>query len=145
MVLAGFGVVQFVTGLLALAWFGMWMGLTSRKVPVAVIKAVVLVKILPAFVFSFGQGLLMLTIAFAQWPSWIPAVLLGSAAVGLDLFFIRFARARLRARMREVVTQAGRPGPRVRRLPPGTGGRPPGSVMTGSGPQQAGAPPPWVA
>ena len=111
MVLAGFGVVQFVTGLLALAWFGMWMGLTSRKVPVAVIKAVVFVKILPAFVFSFGQGLLMLTIAFAQWPSWIPAVLLGSAAVGLDLFFIRFARARLRARVREVVTQAGRPGP----------------------------------
>jgi hypothetical protein len=120
MVLAGFGVVQFVTGLLALAWFGMWMGLTSRKVPVAVLKTIVFVKILPGFVLYFGQGLVMFTIAMLKSPGWFPAVLVGAAGVGVDLFFIRLAHARLCARTREVVTQAGQPGPSVGWQPPGT-------------------------
>jgi hypothetical protein len=132
MVSVGFGLVLFVTSLLALAWFGMWMGLTSRKVPVAVIKTVVFVKILPWFVFAFGQGLLMMTIALAQWPSWIPAVLLGVLAGGLDVFFILFARAQLRVRMREVVTQADRPGRRIRPLPSSVGGQ-----LAGSGARPA--------
>ena len=144
MVSAGLGVVLFVTGLLALAWFGMWMGLTSRKVPVAVIKTLVFVKILPWFVFAFGQGLLMMTIALALWPSWIPAVLLGVLAGGLDVFFILFARAQLRVRMREVVTQAERPGRRIRPLPPGMGGGP-GLTVTRTVPEPTAGAPPSVA
>ena len=141
---SGFGMVLFVTSLLALAWFGMWMGLTSRKVPVAVIKTVVFVKILPWFVFAFGQGLLMMTIALAQWPSWIPAVLLGVLAGGLDVFFILFARAQLRTRMREVVTQTERPGRRIRPLPPGMGGGP-GLTVTRTVPEPTAGAPPSVA
>jgi hypothetical protein len=140
MVSVGFGLVLFVTGLLALAWFGMWMGLTSRRVTVAVIKAVVFVEILPWFGFAFGQVLLTMTLALAQWPSWIPAVLLGLAAVGLDVFFIRFARARLRAQMRDVVTQADPPGRRIRPLPSGVEGQ---LASSGAGPtpESAAVPP----
>jgi hypothetical protein len=121
---AGLGLVGFITGFLALAEFSMWMGLTSRKVPAAVIKAVVFVKILPGLVFAFAQGLLMFATSLAQWPSWVSAALVGSTGIGVDLGFFFLARNRLRTRMREIVTQTDRL-PSSAPRPPFSGLRPP--------------------
>ncbi len=117
----GVGLVGYVTGLLALASFGMWMGLMSRRVTTAVIKTVVFVAVLPWLVLAFGQGLLMMTIVMAQGPSWLPAAVLGLVRVGLDLFFITLSRAQLRKRLREVVMQTGPGGQSVRPPTPQAG------------------------
>jgi len=47
----------------AIGWFGMWMGLRSRKQHMAVIKTFVFVFILPAFAISIVQMILMITFA----------------------------------------------------------------------------------
>ena len=68
------GVVTFVTGLFALAWFGMWMGVTSKKINPAILKTLVLVDFLPAIVLTFLQGLLMFTAASARTSMWLPSL-----------------------------------------------------------------------
>lgn len=98
------GVVLFATGVLATAWFGMWMGMTSSKVHLAVIKTLVFVKVLPWFVLMFGQGMLMIGVGMAQWPFWVPSLIVGILSVVLDFGFLLFARRQLLTRLREKVT-----------------------------------------
>jgi hypothetical protein len=98
--------VTFVTSLFALGWFGMWMGLTSKKASLAVIKTIVFVQVLPSVALAFLQGLLMFGLAFAQWPGWIPGLIITVAAVAVHGSFIIFARRQLFTRFREVVARA---------------------------------------
>jgi len=106
---AGFGVdmLRLVTHLAALAWFGMWMGVTSRKTLVAVTKTVVFVMILPGIALTVAQVGFEI-VALRAYPSiWVWTTLFGILSLGVDLFFILFARRRLLTRLREVVTHAG--------------------------------------
>jgi len=105
----GFGVdmLRLVTRLAALAWFGMWMGVTSRKTLAAVTKTVVFVMILPGLALTVAQVGFEI-VALRVYPSiWVWTTLFGILSLGVDLFFILFARRRLLTRLREVVTQAG--------------------------------------
>jgi hypothetical protein len=111
------GLVLSITGLLALTWFGMWMGLTSRKLPVAVVKTLAFVWLIPSFALAFIQGLGMFAFSLARWPLWLAAVIPALLKAGVDVGFILYARARLRTRFRLVVTEPDRAG-RMIRPPP---------------------------
>lgn len=106
--------------LVALVWFGLWMGLTSKSANVATIKALVFVQIIPAFVFSFVGGLLMVSLmtipamraattgsmlAFITWvPMLMPAVT-AAMSIAKDVVFILWSRNKLFGDFRELALQ----------------------------------------
>jgi hypothetical protein len=104
-----------VANLLALLWFGMWMGLTSRSASLATLKTILFVQVIPWFVIAFGTGMvvgLMLSglvfranpvqpaSFFAWWPL-LSALLTAVLAVAKDIGFIVWSRNRLRCCLRE--------------------------------------------
>jgi hypothetical protein len=107
-----FDLITFVTGLLAIAWFGMWMGLVSRKVNAAVIKTIVFVAVLPwlALMFVF----LILQIGLLGWhpgylPNWLPQFIAGLFALAADIAFIIVSRRKVLGDFRSFVTETLRP------------------------------------
>src|SRR5438876_1873609 len=110
------GAVNFVADLLAVAWFGMWMGLTTKKTPMAVVKTFVFVIVLPWLALMFLQGFLMGFLwpfalgrggVFYGW-FWLlgPAVTV-AVDLGKDIFFIRWSRRKLLTGFRDTVTRDG--------------------------------------
>lgn len=97
-----------LTGLLAVAWFGMWMGMITKKANQAVIKTLVFVQVLPFVALIFVQlGFqiaLSLAGGFSHW--WISEIVLSVVAVILDVAFIWIARKRLFNDLRGVAAQA---------------------------------------
>jgi hypothetical protein len=99
--------------LLALCWFGLWMGLTSRSANLATLKTLVFVQVIPWFVIAFGSTVLLgfvLTRLFANvnqptaWIVWWP--LLSSAvgalaALAKDIGFILWSRGKLFSSLRQ--------------------------------------------
>lgn len=125
-IIAGMGsLVTFVTGLFALGWFGMWMGLTSKKINPAIIKTLVFVDLLPAIALTFLNGLLMFGMMFAKMPAWASSVVVVAVQVAVDLAFIRVARRRLLTCFREIASNASG-APPVAKPPP----LPPTAVTT---------------
>jgi hypothetical protein len=107
------GLVGFATGLVAIASFGMWMGLTSRKTNLAVIKTLVFVKVFPWLALSFLRITLTIVLFSSSAlrgaiPSltWLPAVITGILGIGLDLFFILLARRKVLDGFRAFVSQS---------------------------------------
>jgi ABC-type transport system involved in cytochrome c biogenesis permease component len=109
------GAVNFVGDLLAIAWFGMWMGLTSKKTTTAVVKTFAFVIVLPWLALMFLQGFLMALFTLTLVPrgvlggwSWslLPAVI-AAANLGKDLFFICWSRRNLLTRFRDTVSRDG--------------------------------------
>ncbi|HWX18591.1 MAG TPA: ABC transporter permease subunit [Candidatus Binatia bacterium] len=103
--------------LLALGWFGMWMGLTSRSANLATLKTILFVQVIPWFVIAFGStmvlGIVMArlfsgstqpTMWFAWWPL-LSGALGATAALAKDIGFIAWSRKKLLLSLRE---QAGR-------------------------------------
>ena len=117
--------------LVALVWFGMWMGLTSRSPNLATLKTIVFVQVLPWFVITLattmGLGVLMAGAFFragttqpTTWLFWWPLFSMAlSAVLALvkDAGFIVWSRNKLRSSLRQQVTQGfghsrtGRPAP----------------------------------
>jgi hypothetical protein len=101
--------------LLALGWFGMWMGLTSRTANLATLKTILFVQVIPWFVIAFGStmvmGLFVAQSAFRAsstqptwWLVWWPLVTaLVSTTLALikDIAFIAWSRKRLYSSFRE--------------------------------------------
>ena len=135
MISQAFGLITFVTGLWAVAWFGMWMGLTSRTAMVAVIKTLVFVKVLPSIGLAFAQGMLMVTTGlitsrFLNGGLWIASVITGLLATGTDIAFVVISRRKVAQNFRIYAAQASGP---VSLPPP---------VVPPSGPRQP-DPPLW--
>jgi ABC-type transport system involved in cytochrome c biogenesis permease component len=150
------GLINFFANLAALAWFGMWMGLTNRKPTIATLKTVAFVVVLPKIALSFVQGFLMVLISFStigrsgsgMAAFWVGSIVVCLLTVGKDVFFILFARQRLSTRFREAVAWEGhgsqqrsvQPHPKYARapvvspppLPAGTAG--PGNPAAGGQP-----------
>jgi ABC-type transport system involved in cytochrome c biogenesis permease component len=109
------GLINFFANLAALAWFGMWMGLTNRKPTIATLKTVCFVVLLPKIALLFVQGFLMTLIAFSTIGSsgsgmaafWVSSIVVCLLTVGKNVFFILFARQRLSTRFREAVAWEG--------------------------------------
>lgn len=119
------GKILFVTGLLAVAWFGMWMGLTSKKVNAAVIKTLLFVKVFPFIAMLFVSWTLEFVVFAAgskfgagnTVPIWVPEVITFVFAIGGDLVFLLVARRKLLTGFREIVARAAGAG-MVRKPPP---------------------------
>jgi hypothetical protein len=107
------GAVNFVGDLVAIAWFGMWMGVTTKKATIAVVKAFAFVIVLPwlalMFLHGFVMGLLAFTLGapgfFGGWFWWVPPAVITLVNLGKDIFFIRWSRHKLLTRFRDTVTR----------------------------------------
>jgi ABC-type transport system involved in cytochrome c biogenesis permease component len=100
-------VAGFVGNLIAVAWFGMWMGLTTRKHSLAVLKSICFVLLLPWLGLIFIQGIFMGIFAFAKGPFWLTPLLVGGICLVKDLFFILWSRRRLLTQFRDTVSLKG--------------------------------------
>lgn len=122
--------IVIVANLVALVWFGMWMGLTSKNGRLATLKTIVLVQVVPWFVLTLAGGLLLPVFMFlgmksggpltAGWLSlWFPflsLLLTTVVSLGKDYFFYQLARKRLIGNFRELAIQSMLP---IRMAAPG--------------------------
>jgi hypothetical protein len=126
--------------LLALCWFGMWMGMTSRTANLATLKTLLFVQVIPWFAIFFGVnmvfGLFMAGMMYRArsapqvgWLTWWPllSLVLGAGvAVAKDTIFIVWSRRRLHSSFREEATRGlGQPRFAVPRPLPATAAAPP--------------------
>lgn len=99
-----------ISGLIAIAWFGMWMGLVSRKANHAIIKTLVLVQVAPSIVQMFLLIILQLglswTGSFRVW--WIPQLVMAFFGIGIDIGLILLARRKVTNDMRLIATETAR-------------------------------------
>jgi hypothetical protein len=58
------GTLSTAANLVALGWFGMWMGLTSKKASLASFKTILFVQVIPWLVISFVSGILVAVVLF---------------------------------------------------------------------------------
>jgi len=104
------GAVEFVTELCALSWFGMWMGLTTKKSNVAVIKTLGFVVILPWLAMMICQTFTMFFIGLrGNLPFWSSALIMGGLSVAKDIFFIIWSRWKLHTAFRVAAASADTP------------------------------------
>jgi ABC-type transport system involved in multi-copper enzyme maturation permease subunit len=122
-------VVTSLMNLAALAWFGMWMGMTSRTTNLATLKTIAFVQIIPWVVIGFAAMLVVPlvlmprfarggTVAVSQTMLWFPFLMSAVTFVlslAKDVAFLVWARRRLNSEFRERVVQALMP---VRVAPP---------------------------
>jgi hypothetical protein len=114
-VTAGASAVTLAANLIALCWFGMWMGVTSRNANFATLKTLLFVQIIPVMVIYFSAQILgaLLSISmlsqansrtssfgFMLWPL-ITTLTVSLLSVGKDVFFIVWSRNRLYGSFRE--------------------------------------------
>jgi hypothetical protein len=109
------GVIMIATNLVALWWFGMWMGLTSKNANIATLKTLLFVQIVPWFAIAFAAGmlapLLILPSIFGRggapstamitWFTLISSAFTTLLGVGKDIGFILWSRKRLRTQLRD--------------------------------------------
>jgi ABC-type transport system involved in multi-copper enzyme maturation permease subunit len=117
------GALSTAANLLALCWFGMWMGMTSRSANLATLKTMLFVQIIPWFAIMFGAGIggtaLMSGMlfsrsanplaSFAWWPI-LSAFLMAVVVVAKDVIFVVWSRNKLHASFRdEAARSLGQP------------------------------------
>lgn len=116
------GVAVMFTNLVALGWFGLWMGLVSKNARMATLKTIVFVQVLPWFAMTLISGLSIPLLMFSgAWfgpgsaPSqrmvsvWFPllvTVLPAGLALAKDVFFWELARRKLTQGFRELAVRA---------------------------------------
>jgi ABC-type transport system involved in multi-copper enzyme maturation permease subunit len=119
--IAGAGLTA-LANLLALGWFGMWMGMTSKNNNLATLKTITFVQIVPWFIttfasYSFTMLLMLPRLGFmnsgtsSQMMNWFPLLLIGFGtvmALGKDAGFVLWSRSRLYANFREQAAHGGR-------------------------------------
>lgn len=99
-----YSAITSITTAIAIGWFGMWMGLRSRKAHVAVIKTLVFVFVLPFIGLGLFQLILTFGFAFAgRMPDWLPPTASCVLWVAKDVIFIWWSRRRLHRHFRETV------------------------------------------
>lgn len=104
--------------LLAICWFGMWMGMTSRTANLATLKTILFVQVVPWFVIAFGSGIFAAMIMLrgvinapgqpGLWMAWYPlltAAASGSVTIAKDIFFIVWSRTKLLRSLRKQAEQ----------------------------------------
>jgi len=115
LVAAAAAALSTIGNLLALGWFGMWMGLISRTANLATLKTILFVQVIPWFVIAFCSSMVMalfmaksvFTGSSTQptwWLVWWPlvtAVVSTTRALIKDIGFIVWSRKRLYSSFRE--------------------------------------------
>jgi hypothetical protein len=116
------GTLTVAANLAALAWFGMWMGLTSKKTNLAALKTIVFVQIIPWFVIGFASVMIIPLMFWwasvnkgnltPQMMAWSPLLISGVAILlylTKDLAFLLWARRKLYSELRDRAMQAVAP------------------------------------
>lgn len=117
------GIATSLTGFLAYSWFGMWMGLTTRKANAAVIKTVLFVSVLPWFALTVLQILLQVAVFSGrpwsgQLPFWLPTAIAGCLWIAVQVALWWIARHRVLVHLRDLFARASGLGARPRPAPP---------------------------
>lgn len=104
-----FGAINFVLLCAALGCFGLWMGLRTRKISVAILKTFVFVLVVPFIIGIFIQMMSMFMFSgmmsgYGFWIGVIPAALFETLK---NILFILWARVDLLHRFRWAVAEAG--------------------------------------
>lgn len=97
-----FGMVGFITPLVALAWVGMWMGLTTAKPNIAVVKTFLFVQVIPWFGVIICQ--LLFFKFFAPSSMYGFSIFNGVLVIAKDVAFILWARRKLHEQLRDVAS-----------------------------------------
>jgi hypothetical protein len=101
-------VVTLLGSLLAVAWFGMWMGVTSRKTSIAVLKTISFVIVLPWLASVFVQiGGAMAAVTWLKMPFWTSAIIAAILELMKNIFFIAWSRYQLLNKFRDRVARGG--------------------------------------
>jgi len=121
------GTLVTMANLVALSWFGMWMGMTSKSANLATLKTLVFVQIVPWFVIHFASGILLWLLMMKMmlpmftkgtspnpgngmlWYPFLNVVLTGVLSLGKDVFFTIWARQKLFLNFRDAAAQAVAP------------------------------------
>jgi hypothetical protein len=118
-----------IANLIALTWFGMWMGLTSRNTSLATLKTLVFVQVIPSFAIGFLASMLSILVMVrglftgggnaasqataARMAVWFPLLGVVVSALlngGKDFGFFAWARKRLYFAFREQASHEQRLG-----------------------------------
>jgi hypothetical protein len=109
------GAVTILGNLIALFWFGMWMGMTSKNANTATAKTILFVHVIPWMCITFASGMIvsmvMMGLVFKsgsapsfQFMIWYPLItiaLTGVLTVAKDIVFFVWARRKLYGSFRE--------------------------------------------
>jgi len=109
--------------LVALCWFGMWMGMTSKNANLAALKTILFVQIVPYIVVSFGSsmtiGLLLMpylwkrgassSTAFMIWYPFLSNLLMATLFLAKDVGFFILARKTLYSSFRDQAVRSVSP------------------------------------
>ncbi len=105
--------VTVAANFIALVWFGMWIGLTSRNINIATLKTLVFVQIIPWFVITFLSSMIVPILLLPKiltgtsstfsfvWFQLITSALSTLLALSKDIAFILWSRRRLYTQFRE--------------------------------------------
>ena len=120
-------VATVAANLVAIIWFGMWMGMTSKTNNLATLKTIVFVQIIPAFAVSFASALAIpililpailkgglssanasswMTSTFMKWLPLVSIALSTSLNLGKDIGFFIWARRTLYDSFRAQATRS---------------------------------------
>jgi hypothetical protein len=134
-----------LTGLAALIWFGMWMGLNSKNNSLATLKTILFVQVIPWFVILFASALIVPLVllpslmrgtatAAALLMAWgFPLLTSGMASVLYlikDVAFVLWTRRKLYSEFRERASRVVAPIWPAQPLPLAEKGPPPTSLTT---------------
>ncbi len=110
--------VSTLANLLALAWFGMWMGMTSRSATFATLKTFLFVHVIPVFIIGYASFMVIPLLLLPQLrggsgpPAWSMSlyplaisVTAGALSIIKDLAFILWSRKKLYFSFREQAAQ----------------------------------------
>jgi hypothetical protein len=128
MLTAGLTAVTTLANLIALSWFGMWMGLTSRSSHIATLKTIVFVMVIPWLGITFASGLgsglfmgyLMKARPSSNFGAWFPFIFAGGQsllALAKDYCFFLWAKHQLQFSFQKAATRAIAPVPVARPIP----------------------------
>jgi ABC-type transport system involved in multi-copper enzyme maturation permease subunit len=109
--------IEIITLFPALAWFGMWMGVTTRKTSIAILKTIVFVVVLPFVLDMLLQGFGMLLIVqflykagtAGPMPFWLNTAFGGGFQIVKNIAFIVVSRYLLVTRFRAAAIRATSP------------------------------------
>jgi hypothetical protein len=117
------GALTVAANLVALSWFGMWMGLNSKSTNLATLKTILFVQIIPWFALTFfsmlAVPLLLLpslmkggAVAPSQMMFWFPLItsaVMAALSLAKDIAFTFWARRKLYFEFRERVARVVAP------------------------------------
>ncbi|MEO5803233.1 MAG: ABC transporter permease subunit [Verrucomicrobiota bacterium] len=102
------GMVGFIAGLITLGWVGMWMGLTTKRTNIAVLKTFVFVVIIPSFVLTVLQIFVSFRIArLGSFSLVFSTIFTALLSLGVNIAFIVWARRKLYSELRDIAASGG--------------------------------------